>query len=152
MALPNRYTTTLPIQAPPEIVWRILVEAGAYGEWNPEIVAISGRIAANERLKARVRLGSGAVRGVGLRVTAFDPPRRMEWTGGLPFGLFVGVRTLTVRPMNGGSEFQMDLSMTGPLAPMILKSVGDRQPEIDRFSAALKAHAEAMAARIEPHS
>jgi hypothetical protein len=32
--------------------------------------------------------------------------------------------------------------MTGMLAPLILKSVGDRQPEIDSFTAALKAHAE----------
>ena len=152
MALPNRYTTTIAIQAPAEIVWRILVDAGAYGEWNPEIVAITGRIAASERLKARVRLGSGAVRSVGLRVTAFDPPRRMEWTGGLPFGLFVGIRTLTVRPANAGSEFQMDLSMTGPLSEMIMKSVGDRQPEVDRFSAALKMHAESLAARSGAHS
>jgi hypothetical protein len=30
----------------------------------------------------------------------------------------------------------------GPLSPMILKSVGDRQPEIDSFSAALKGRAE----------
>jgi hypothetical protein len=54
-----------------------------------------------------------------MRVTAFETPSRMEWTGGLPLGLFVGRRTFTV------------------------KSVGDRQPEIDSFSAALKAHAEA---------
>ena len=36
----------------------------------------------------------------------------------------------------------MHLSMTGLLAPLILKSVGDRQPEFDSFSAALKKHAE----------
>jgi hypothetical protein len=32
----------------------------------------------------------------------------------------------------------MHLRMTGPLAPMILKSVGDRQPEVDSFCAALR--------------
>jgi len=36
----------------------------------------------------------------------------------------------------------MHLRMSGPLAPLILKSVGDRQPEIDTFSAALRARAE----------
>jgi hypothetical protein len=32
--------------------------------------------------------------------------------------------------------------MSGPLSALILKSVGDRQPEIDGFSAALKIRAE----------
>jgi hypothetical protein len=36
----------------------------------------------------------------------------------------------------------MHLHMSGPLSPLILKSVGDRQPEIDAFSAALKRGAE----------
>jgi hypothetical protein len=39
----------------------------------------------------------------------------------------------------------MHLRMIGPLAAMILKSVGDRQPEIDRFSRGLKERAEAVA-------
>lgn len=40
------------------------------------------------------------------------------------------------------AEFRMHLAMSGPLLPMILKSVGDRQPEVDSFSAALKRRAE----------
>jgi hypothetical protein len=32
--------------------------------------------------------------------------------------------------------------MTGPLSRWIVKSVGDRQPEVDSFAAALKARAE----------
>lgn len=147
MPLPSHYTTTIRIAAPCDLVWGVLTDAGTYGDWNPEIVGIAGRFAADARIKARVRLGSGAVRTVGLRITAFDPPRRMEWTGGMPFGLFVGRRTLTVRPSGEGSEFQMDLSMKGPLAGMIVKSVGDRQPEVDHFAAGLKAHAEMLAAR-----
>ena len=77
-----------------------------------------------------------------MRVTAFEAPSRMEWTGGLPLGLFVGRRTFTVMPRDGAVEFRMHLRMSGPLAPLILKSVGDRQPEIDRFSSALRAHVE----------
>ena len=47
-------------------------------------MGIEGRIALNERLKARVKVQGGAIRSVGLRVTAFDAgSRRMEWTGGL---------------------------------------------------------------------
>ncbi len=136
------YATATKIQAAPETVWQILTDAAGYADWNPEIIGIAGRMALHQRIKARVRLGDGAVRDVSMRVTAFEAPSRMEWTGGLPLGLFVGRRTFTVTPASGGTEFRMHLRMSGPLAPLILKSVGDRQPEIDTFAAALRARAE----------
>ena len=138
----KEYSTSARIAAAPETVWSVLSDAAAYEQWNPEIVGIVGRFAPDTKFTARVRLGSGVVRNVPQRVTAFEPPGRMEWTGGLPLGLFVGRRTFTIVPVSGGAEFRMDVRMSGPLAPLILKSVGDRQPEIDRFSAALKQRAE----------
>jgi uncharacterized protein YndB with AHSA1/START domain len=138
------YTTTAVINAPPEMVWAILVDGAKYSGWNPEIVEVDGRMDRGESITARVRLGSGAIRRVRMVVTAFDAPRRMEWTGGMPFGLFVGKRTFTVVPRERGTEFRLHLEMSGPLLPLILKSVGDRQPEVDSFSAALKSHAESL--------
>jgi hypothetical protein len=138
----HEFTTSAVITAAPAAVWSILTDEPGYASWNPEIVAIEGRFVAGRRIKAHVRLGKGAVRCVSLRVTAFDPPTRMEWTGGLPLGLFVGRRTLTVTPHAFGTQFRMDVTMTGPLASLMVKATGDRQPEIDQFSAALKARAE----------
>ena len=89
-----------------------------------------------------MRLGDGAVRAVKQRVTALEPSTRMEWIGGLPLGLFVGRRSFTVTPRANSVEFRLHLQMSGPLSSLILKSVGDRQPEIDSFSAALKRRAE----------
>jgi len=136
------YSASCQIDAPPARVWTILTDAAAYGDWNPEIVGIDGQFALGERITARVRIGSGAIRRVPMRVTALEPPSVMEWTGGLPLGLFVGRRTFTVTPADRGSEFRLHLQMSGPLAKMIGKSVGDRQPEVDSFAAGLKAHAE----------
>jgi hypothetical protein len=147
------YVTMAQIDAAPDVVWRILTDAGGYASWNPEIIGVEGAFALNERIKAKVKVKAGngrlAVRAVPMRITAFNPPTsvrpqgRMEWTGGLPFGLFTGKRLLSVtRRMGGGTDFRMELKMSGPLLGMILKSVGDRQPEIDSFSAALKARAE----------
>ena len=136
------FVTTSRIRASREAVWKILTDAARYADWNPEIVAIDGRMGPGERIRARVKVGSGAIRPVTLRVTAFEEPVRMEWTGGLPLGLFIGRRTLTVTPADGGAEFRMVVQMSGPLASLMVKAVGDRQAEIDAFSAALKAHAE----------
>ena len=138
----KEYATASRIRATPEVVWEILTDATGYADWNPEIVGIDGRMALNERITARVKLGSGAIRKVPMRVTAFEAPSRMEWTGGLPLSLFVGRRTFTVLPGDGVVEFRMHLRMSGLLAPLILKSVGDRQPEIDSFTAALKRRCE----------
>lgn len=138
----KEYVTEATIRATPERVWQLLTDAGGYANWNPEIVRVDGRLALNERITARVRVGGGAIRSLSIRVTAFEAPSRMEWVGGLPLGLFVGRRTFTVTPAEGGARFHLHLRMSGLLAPLILKSIGDRQPEMDSFSSALRARAE----------
>lgn len=138
MTLPHEYTTTVQIVAPPEAVWTILADPAGYPDWNPEIVAIDGRFGLGERITAKVHIGDGVIRSVPMRVAAFEPPVRMEWIGGLPLGLFVGRRVFSVTPRDGGAEFRMDLLMTGLLSPLIIRSLGNRQAEIDSFSAALQ--------------
>jgi hypothetical protein len=138
----KEYTTSSNIRALPETVWTILTNGAGYQNWNPEVVRIDGLIAEGARITAHVRLGNGAVRAVTQRVTRLEAPRLMEWEGGLPLGLFVGRRTFTVVPSAAGTGFRMHLRMSGPLCSLILRTVGDRQPEIDRFSAALKRRAE----------
>ncbi len=139
----GEYATSCAIEARVEKVWAVLTDAEAYPEWNPEIVKLEGTLEEGGRIKAHVRLGDGALRKIGLRVTRLDAPRVMEWVGGLPLGLFVGRRTFTVAALPGGkSQFKLHLSMTGPMAGPILKSVGDRQPEIEGFARALKERVE----------
>jgi uncharacterized protein YndB with AHSA1/START domain len=138
----KEYVSTAVIDASPATVWAILTDGEKYKEWNPEIVGVDGRIVLGAQITARVRLGDGAIRAVPQLVTALVPPSRMEWTGGMPFGLFVGKRTYTLTPRDHGVEFKLHLRMSGPLSSLILKSVGDRQPEIDSFSLALKVRAE----------
>ena len=138
----KEYVTTARIAAPPERVWATLTDAASYKEWNPEIIAVDGSLASSGKVKVHVKLGDGAVRKLPQRVTIFDRSRIMEWVGGLPFGLFVGRRTFTVSAAPGGTEFRMHIHMSGPLSGPILKSMGDRQPELDKFSAALKARVE----------
>lgn len=139
----REYVTACSITASPEQVWAVLADGNAYREWNPEIIGVRGQFALGARIVAQVRLGNGVVRSVAQRVVEFQPPHRMTWQGGLPLGLFVGRRTFTLTPDANGVEFRMHLQMSGPMSSLILKSVGDRQPEIDNFAAALKRRCEA---------
>jgi uncharacterized protein YndB with AHSA1/START domain len=127
------FLTRSTIRAAPEAVWEILTDAPGNAAWNPEIVAIEGRMALGARIRARVKVGCGAVRTVPLRVTAFEAPARMEWTGGLPLGLFTRRRVFTLTPVRGAVEFRMLVQMSGPLAPLMVKAAGNRQVEIDGF-------------------
>src|SRR5215831_18056934 len=123
----HEFVSQATVRASPDRVWEVLTHAAGYAEWNPEIVGVEGRMALGERIRARVRIGGGAIRDVSLRVTGFDAPSRMEWTGGLPLGLFTGRRIFTLTPHAGMVEFRMLVQMSGPLAGVMVKATGHRQ-------------------------
>ena len=77
-----------------------------------------------------------------VKVTEFEPARRMAWTGGMPLGLFKGVRTFTLSPDGTGTHFKMREEFTGPMLPLIWKSLPDLGPAFEQFARGLKAKAE----------
>lgn len=61
-----------------------------------------------------------------MTVTRAQPGSRMVWEGGMPLGLFTGVRTFTLRPTTDGTtEFSMKEEYRGALAPLITRSIPD---------------------------
>ena len=78
-----------------------------------------------------------------VRVTELAPPRRMTWDGGMPLGLFRGVRTFRLEPRgDDGTAFTMREEYTGPLLPLIGRTMPDLGPSFTRFAEGLKAEAE----------
>ena len=74
---------------------------------------------------------------------ALEPPTRMTWVGGMPFGLFKGVRTFTLTPEGDRTtRFHMREEFTGPLLSMIWRSMPDLTPSFEQFADGLKAAAE----------
>jgi hypothetical protein len=72
-----------------------------------------------------------------------EPVRRLERDDLAPLGLFKGVRNYTLTPEGDGrTRFDMREEFTGPLAPLVFKSIPDMQPSFDKFAAGLKAKAE----------
>ena len=49
----QEYDSTVTIDMPPDKVWAILTDGSGYQQWNPEIVAIDGTIAAAARSRSR---------------------------------------------------------------------------------------------------
>ena len=130
------------INASPETVWAILVDGERYTEWNTTVERLEGRIAPGETVKLFVKLSPG--RAFPVKVSEFEPPSRMVWRGGMPLGLFKGERTFTLRPRAEGSvEFSMREEFSGPLLPLIGRSIPDMGPAFAEFAECLKARAEA---------
>jgi hypothetical protein len=76
-------------------------------------------------------------------VLEFVPDERMTWRGGMPLGLFTGIRTFTLTRQPGGAvRFDMREEYTGPLAGLIFRSVPDLRPSFERFAAGLKRRVE----------
>ena len=112
---------TTSIHADPEKIWGILTDAERYPAWNPTVTKVEGRIALGERLVMHVAMTAG--RAFPVTVAQLDLARRMIWKGGLPLGLFTGVRTFTLTPrVDGTVDFAMREEFSGLLAPLIART------------------------------
>jgi len=61
----------------------------------------------------------------------------------MPLGLFKGVRTFTLEPeADRPTRFHMREEYTGPLLPMIWRTMPDLGPSFEQFARGLKARAE----------
>lgn len=137
----RRFEAAADIAAPPDRVWAVLTDPARLVAGDIGVTRIEGEIAAG----ARFRLWTEATgrRAFRLRVAEFTPPAGMVWEGGLPFGLFRGVRRFTLTPQAGGTRFHMAESFSGPLAPLIGRSLPDLTPAFRRFAEGIRTMAEA---------
>jgi hypothetical protein len=135
------YDATSTIEASPEAIWAILTDAPNYSQWDSGVDRVEGRIAPGEKIKVVTQANPG--RAFPVRVTEFTPGRTMTWTGGMPLGLFKGVRTFTLAPQgNGATRFTMREEYSGPLLPLIWRSMPDLGPSFQQFATGLKHRAE----------
>jgi hypothetical protein len=142
----KRFAATATIRARPETIWALLTDAAGYPQWNSTVERIDGRIAADGKITVHAKSAPG--RAFPLRVTEFVLGRRMTWAGGMPLGLFTGTRNFVLTPTAVGDvTFTMDETYSGPLAPLITRSIPNLQPAFDSFAADLKRRAEAQQVR-----
>lgn len=101
---------------------------------------IEGKLAPGETVKFFTKLSSQAFL---VKVTAFEPNRKMVLTGGMPLGLFKSERTHTLTP---GKEGQITIKteevFSGLLLPIFSKNLPDLTENFRDFAAGLKKEAE----------
>jgi hypothetical protein len=129
------------INARPEKIWALLTNAADFPRWNSTVASIEGQIALGQKIQLRVPIAPKRV--FKLKVSTFEPTKRMVWQDGAP-PMFKGVRTFTLAPCdNGAVEFSMVEVFSGLMLPMIAGSLPDFAPSFERYAADLKRAAEA---------
>jgi uncharacterized protein YndB with AHSA1/START domain len=135
------YRASITIHADPERIWHILVDADGYPGWDPGMERVEGRLALGEQVKFFTKLSPGQAFPV--RVTAFEPGKKMVLTGGMPLGLFKSERTHTLTPgEDGGTLFETAETFSGPLSGIFGRNIPDLTESFEAFAAGLKKQAE----------
>ncbi len=135
------FEATSTIHARPEAIWAILVDGAGYGKWDSGVDSVRGTIAPAATIVVRSQAAPG--RAFPVKVTEFLPGRRMVWSGGMPLGLFRGVRTFALTEDGTSStRFTVREEYTGPLLRMIWRSMPDLGPSFTQFANGLKVRAE----------
>jgi len=135
------YEAAATIDASPEAVWAVLSDGAAWPTWDSGVDAVEGGIAPGATLKIRSQAAPG--RAFPVKVSRFEPPAHLRFSGGMPLGLFRGVRTYEVSPDGSGqARFSMREEYTGPLLPLIWRSMPDLGPSFEQFARGLKQRVE----------
>jgi len=129
------------ISAPPNRVWSVITDADALQNSDSGIAQIDGEIGAGGTLSLRSEVDPS--RTFKLRVTHFEPPKLMEWTGGMPLGLFTGRRRFNLSETPEGTSIHIREDFTGLLAGLISANMPDLNPSFRKLADAVQQLAEA---------
>jgi hypothetical protein len=135
------YEASSTIQASPGAVWSVLTDGAKYCDWDSGVERVKGQIALGQTISVYSKISPG--RAFPVKVVEFIPGQLMVWAGGMPFGLFKGVRTfsLEVRDL-GATRFTMREEFSGPLLPLIWGTMPDLGPSFEQFANGLKGRVE----------
>jgi Uncharacterized conserved protein len=146
MAL-HHLRTEVVINAPLDIVWRVLTDFESYPAWNPFIRSISGRPLPGEKLQVRIQPTGAKPMSFSPTVMAAEPGRELRWLGRvlLP-GVFDGEhRFLLESTVEGRTHLVHSEQFKGVLVRFLRASLdGQTKAGFEEMNSALKRRAEEL--------
>jgi hypothetical protein len=115
------------IDAPPEEVWRHLVDMKGWNAWNPTLFDVQGGSAEpGQEIRMKLRLGRITVP-MRQQIRAVDPPREFTWRSKqlVPAPALDVVRSFRLEPLDGGrTRLVQTETMSGFLARPTAQLIG----------------------------
>lgn len=136
--------TEIIIDAPLKKVWNVLTDNEKYGEWNPFILKMEGRLKEGEKLK-NVLLIDGKKETFKPVILAFEPEKKLEWVGTLPLGMLRGQHYFILEKINNNqTKLRHGEQFSGWLSGLIMNKICEpTRNGFQQMNAALKLRAEA---------
>ncbi len=95
--------TEVEIAAPPERVWAVLTDLGAYQEWNPFITRLRGTVEVDSRLRVELSYADGRHTSFRAELVAVKPEEELRWVAKLWFkGLLDSEHFIQLQSLEGG--------------------------------------------------
>jgi hypothetical protein len=144
--VPHEIITTIAIPAPPERVWRVLLDFARYPDWNPFVRSIEGQPTEGSELRVSIHPPGGKAMAFRPIVLRHWVGREIRWKGKLLFpGLFDGEHYFTLTPgTDGSSLFTQGENFTGLLVPLFRRALDSgTKAGFEAMNAALKQRVEA---------
>ena len=144
--------TSIDIDAAPEVVWSILMDAKRYADWNPFVYKLKGTIAEGGQVTLYVRLGGKKSKQT-LVVRQCEAPSTLIWTlKNQRSPIMRGGRTQKIEALGPGRcRYTTTEELLGFLSPLVsLLTKKAIQEGLETSSAALKARAEAFPSLHSP--
>lgn len=136
-----QYSVSANIKANPEKIWSYLTNAADYPNWNSTVDRVEGEIALGKKIKVFAKISPD--RAFPVKVAELKVPSKMVWQGGMPLGLFKGIRTFTLTPNSDGStDVNMTEHFSGLMLGMMKKNMPDLTEAFEAFARDLKAVSE----------
>lgn len=114
------------IDAPRDVVWGVLTDFPAYGEWNPMAVRCATSLVPGEPIDMKVRLGSVTIRRQREWVRTHTPGVEFSYAmKPVPFGALRSLRSQTLVDLDGGrTRYVAHFEIRGWLEPVVRLLLG----------------------------
>lgn len=135
------------VAAPPEIVFRVLVEVERWREWSTWLAYEGGEVEVGRKLRLRLTPPGGGGYAFEPEVLILEPPTHLAWVGRTGVaGVFDGEHHFEIRADDGGSRLSNRERYSGVLSPIFrrLPMMRDAQAGFEAMNDEIRRRAEAL--------
>lgn len=145
-------TSEIAIDAPSEVVWRVLVDFDSYPDWNPVEIEARGVAVVGAAFEHTGKLPGRKPRTFKARIIEARPARALAWKGHVVVpGLFDVRHHLEIDPLDGDrSRLRQFEHFSGLLIPFMRGVLRDTEAGFELANKAIKQRAESLVAN-GPH-
>jgi hypothetical protein len=137
--------TSIEIDVPPNIIWKILTEFDRFARWNPFILSINGAAIPGTKLEVKIQTPGENAMTFRMIVLVANPERELSWLWRLLFpGIFDSEHCFEIQPLSDRRvRFIQSEKFSGLLVPLLWRSLNTRTRQgFEEMNQALKLQAE----------